>query len=345
MINLFDTIVFVVLLCCEKLKYMKDNRMLNKINSKHKRIALIGILIIILFISISLLNIDYYIKALYDKKLMISKDQPMPTTETALNKIKDNHSLLQKNVYITELFFIFNNGYYRAAQEEIINERLYNILDIGSSAIDIGASDGRTVQPMLDKSKYGKIIAFEPDSEFYNKLNLRFNGHENVIIENCAVFDKSGEAIYYSYSNNPWESGLSAREGRMQTEGNNNGDLTEINIITKTLDEFINDFESIDMIKIDAESSEMNILIGGENLIKKFRPVILTEFGSEVKYFNHNEDELFDFVKRNNYYLCDLFGNIFHSKKQWKNYLKDVTWDFLLIPEEKYSDLINKIRE
>ena len=308
-----------------------------------QKIILIFTLTFVLIISISFFNIDNTMKTIYYLKSKISNNQTTPSIIKATKKVKKNYFLLQKNIYITELFFIINNGYYQASQENIIKEHLYNILDRGCSAIDIGASDGRTLQPMADKSVYGKIIAFEPFPDFYTLLEGIFGRYYNVTIENCALYDKSGDAVLYSYTNNPFEGGLSPREDRMQKEGNNNGNLVEIPVKTKTLDEYIDEFETLDLIKIDTEASEMNILLGGENLIKKFRPVIITEFGGDIKYFNHIESELFDYTERNDYYLCDLFGNIFHSRMQWNNYLKGVTWDFILIPKEKYKDIIEKI--
>lgn len=317
--------------------------MIYKLLTKYIKPALTVFFIFILAISIAFFNIDNTMKFIYNLKLKISKNQTSPSVTKAIKNVKKNYSLLQKNIYITELYFIINNGYYQASQEEIIKEHLYNILDRGRSAIDIGASDGRTLQPMADKSAYGKIIAFEPFPDFYTLLEGIFGRYYNVIIENYALYDKSGDAVLYSYTNNPFEGGLSPREDRMQKEGNNNGNLVEIPVKTKTLDEYIDEFETLDLIKIDTEASEMNILLGGENLIKKFRPVIITEFGGDIKYFNHIESELFDYTERNNYYLCDLFGNIFDTKKQWNNYPKNVTWDFLLIPKEKYKDTIDKI--
>jgi hypothetical protein len=51
-----------------------------------------------------------------------------------------------------------------------------------------------------------------------------------------------------------------------------------VNVIT--LDKKFNEIKKLDLIKIDAEGHEIQVLKGSLNLIKKFKPVILTEYDS-----------------------------------------------------------------
>ena len=197
---------------------------------------------------------------------------------------------------------------------------------------------------MLNKSSYGQLIAFEPNPLFFDILKDIFNKYNNLIIENCALYDKAGNYIYFFYENNPWESGLSKREKRIQKEGNQNGNILEIPVKTKILDEYLDSFESLDLIKMDTELAEMNILLGGENLIKKFRPILLIEFQDDIKYFNHTKSELYEYTEKLDYYLCDLFGNIFYNKEVREKYPNGVIWDFLVIPKEKYNDVKERIK-
>jgi hypothetical protein len=54
-----------------------------------------------------------------------------------------------------------------------------------------------------------------------------------------------------------------------------------INIVS--LDNKFSEIEKLDLIKIDAEGHEVPILKGAKELIKKFKPLILTEFDLKNK--------------------------------------------------------------
>jgi len=74
------------------------------------------------------------------------------------------------------------------------------------------------------------------------------------------------------------------------------------------------------MIKIDIEGSEFEALIGGEELLKKFKPVIILEFSPNI-------------------YEQDYIGK---TQSLYK-YLKDLGYHIAVIDED-ISDLEEKIK-
>ena len=78
----------------------------------------------------------------------------------------------------------------------------------------------------------------------------------------------------------------------------------KIEITSRSFDEiFFEDFNN-SLVKIDVEGSELNVLNGMENFIKKFKPDIFCEIG-------HNHDEIIELLKNHGYYC---------NKIDWKSF-------------------------
>ena len=172
--------------------------------------------------------------------------------------------------------------YYRKSKESEL-EILSLLCDKSLISIDIGASDGLYLAPMR---KYSKLcIAFEPRSVAKNNLDFLFRKCPNVIIEEFALSNYTGNAKLQIFKDD---------EGRSTIEKVN--DLTKegiveiVNVPVIKLDDFIIQGE-VGFIKIDVEGHEENVLRGALNLLKKFHPNILVEIEER-----HNKGS-FDRVK------------------------------------------------
>lgn len=78
----------------------------------------------------------------------------------------------------------------------------------------------------------------------------------------------------------------------------------KIVIISKSFDEIFSDNFEKSLIKIDVEGSEINVIKGMENFIKKFKPDIFCEIG-------HNHDKIIELIKKYGY-SCE--------KIDWKSF-------------------------
>ena len=154
----------------------------------------------------------------------------------------------------------------------IIEEWLKNIKS-DSTVLDIGAQSGSYT---LSAKFYpeSKWYSFEPDPDNYKLLleNLKLNDINNVITSPEALSNKVGDQIL----------NICSSHRGLNTLGNNllrfsKDDSIECHVKTNTIDNLFLD-TPIDLIKIDTEGGEYDILMGGLETIKKYKPKILLEF-------------------------------------------------------------------
>jgi FkbM family methyltransferase len=132
-------------------------------------------------------------------------------------------------------------------------------------ALDIGAHIGLwavQLDPVFDM-----VHAFEPQAESFDAL-IENVGGKGVIVHHCAVSDKSG-VVWIG------EIGLAAHVVDAGTP-------KAIQVPAVTLDQL--ELIDVDFIKIDVEGYETFVLRGGENTIRRDRPVIVIEQKHERRY-------------------------------------------------------------
>ena len=130
------------------------------------------------------------------------------------------------------------------------------------SYIDIGANDGDTAVPFIDK--FEKIFAFEPNPNTYIKIP------EPVQKYNIALADYIGEAQLKipSETNNPEHGSIAQRR-------NKNWDGQSYTVDVNLLDNF--DIKDVDFIKIDVEQGELEVIKGAMKTISTYKPTIMFE--------------------------------------------------------------------
>jgi FkbM family methyltransferase len=152
-------------------------------------------------------------------------------------------------------------------------EFFYNLIKDGYCVLDVGAQSG--VFSLM--AKYLPTVnfhSFEPDPINFQCLleNLEINEIENVKPYDIALSSEVGYA----------EFNICTTHRGLNTLGKNvlnfkNYETEKISIDTSTIDEvFAN--QKIDLIKIDTEGCECDILLGGFNTIKKYKPKIFLEY-------------------------------------------------------------------
>lgn len=219
----------------------------------------------------------------------------MPHTYYYLNNKKFPIFVTKKTKEITPYTFqpngkMWENNSIKQFFSCIDNNNNYNI-------VDIGAQTGlySLFAKYLPNSTF---YSFEPFTDTYNCLNdnLKLNDIHNVKTFNFGISDKSGTNI------------LNTSKGHngLHTMGNplRFNDIKPITINTTTLDDFF--FSKnipVHFIKIDTEGWEYNILKGGENTIKKYKPIIQLEWNiTNMKQCNTTEHELLSLLNKYKYY-------------------------------------------
>jgi len=179
-------------------------------------------------------------------------------------------------------------GLYAKAETALFKE----LIKKGMVVVDIGANIGYfTLLAARLVGEKGRVFAFEPEPYNYSLLckNVGANGCNNVTVVQKAVFNESGKMRLFLEKRNLGGHSLS-KAGILNGTG-----FTTIDVIS--LDEFFrNKGFKIDVIKMDAEGSEMGILQGMANLISEsdnlriiteFSPALLRGFGfSPIVFLN-----------------------------------------------------------
>jgi len=142
---------------------------------------------------------------------------------------------------------------------------------------DIGANSGQNID--LFKSKFKKVIAFEPNPKLYESL-LNYFSDENVIVDNRALSNKE-EIKEFRISNMDVLSTFSEdwiNNGRFAGHYKWN-EFVEVQ--TTTLNSIINEFGIPDYIKIDVEGYEYEVLLSFSMLLEN--TIISFEWSEEQK--------------------------------------------------------------
>lgn len=122
------------------------------------------------------------------------------------------------------------------------------------------------------------VIAFEPVPEIYEKLNIniKLNGLSNVLTKRQAVSDKSGTAAFAIRSSYDNSGGLNNGMGSLVKF--DSFMRQEITVAVETLDtNLASRLGRVGLIKIDVEGAEDLVLKGGGGLIRKDRPIVISE--------------------------------------------------------------------
>lgn len=141
--------------------------------------------------------------------------------------------------------------------------------------LDIGANVGTFLYQLENTLSHSNIYAFEPNK----KLNIRLKRlFPKMNISSVALSDENTTAEFKV----PIIKGkMVASRGTLNTSYKEKGE--EKSYIEKVKVTKLDDWASaeklnkIDFIKIDVEGNELKTLMGGKNIIKKFKPTLMVE--------------------------------------------------------------------
>ena len=171
------------------------------------------------------------------------------------------------------------DGEYQKIQRDAILE----FVNKDGNAIDIGAHVGFWLRDMCKQFKH--VYAFEPIEEVRQCLA------KNVSAENYSTYSvglgAKNENLKVNY--NPAETG--------NTHASKDGNQT---ITIRKLDDM--NLPKIDYIKVDTEGFEIEVLKGGEKLIKEYKPFVHVEVKGKVLVKQGlSSDDVDEYLKSINY--------------------------------------------
>lgn len=181
-------------------------------------------------------------------------------------------------------------------------------------AIDVGAHLG-LMSIILSQlvGKKGKVISFEPTPQTYSVLKqvIKMNSAEESVFPVNKAVSKENTTIDFF---------LSSDEGSNSNSlvPKNHRDRKPIKISVTSIDLFVveNKISKVDFMKIDAEGSEYDVLLGAEKTIKNYRPIIILALHPPlIKNNNHDISNIYDFLINNHYKIT--FENYILSKEEF----------------------------
>lgn len=172
------------------------------------------------------------------------------------------------------------NLYYYGFFEEGLTKMILEYLKPGMTFIDIGAHLGYfSLLGSLIVGGEGKVHSFEPTPSTFNILRSNLYAKKNVELKNMAVYSNNTNLSIYDYGVR-YSAFNSLYSARLPNKAISKLDPIKIDVQAISLDEYIIANNIIpNFIKIDAESSEYEILLGMEKTIAKFHPIITIEVG------------------------------------------------------------------
>lgn len=162
----------------------------------------------------------------------------------------------------------------------VINKKKHQVL------FDIGANIGvHTVQWLNLSSSLKMVYAFEPSQTtkvILEKNIIEHNLNERVTSVSIALADFNGEASFFEAADNAYSALKDT--GRKLIK-------TTYTVPVQTIDTFITQQQvsKVDFIKIDVEGAEEQVIKGGIETLKKFKPDLFIEIYKGVNSNNNPE--------------------------------------------------------
>ena len=205
-----------------------------------------------------------------------------------------------------------------------LNETNYIIDNVRDDmhVLDIGANIGYYTTLLCKKAKNGMVYAFEPNTDNFNllKRNLSLNNFNNFKLFRVACGDDICRKELYLSENNKGDH-------RLYNLKNENRYFETVDVVK--IDSLLSDIKRLDFVKIDIQGYELSALKGTSSLLKKFKPIIISEFWPEglklnhvspIEYINFFLELDYEFFNIDSYYLNSRVTKI--NKNQLKSLLK-----------------------
>jgi len=211
--------------------------------------------------------------------------------------------------------------------KEESRSKLYSLLKIGDTAIDIGANMGET---LMNFSKIvqsnGNTHGFEPDSINYARCveNLKLNNLKNITLNKLGLGNAAGE--FRIKVDTPTNRG----GNRITDQNDENSEIIQV----ITLDQYVLDknISKIDLIKIDVEGFEFNVLRGAEQTLSKYNPVLFIELDNDnLKQQNASAKILIKFLAEKGYEITNADDD---SPVTENNNFEKCHYDIICIPSK-----------
>jgi len=219
----------------------------------------------------------------------------------------------------------------------------------GQSAISIDVGANLGLYSQLFSSFGGSVVAFEPQYSLYRYL-LRVLP-ESVSVHNKVLSSQSGHTTLRI----PHLGRILGKIGRLDAlatmhdandldvKGIKGAHQEEVEVVT--LDEFVSSFSRVDILKIDVEGHEFDVLLGGLDLISRFKPLIFMEIAEKN---GSDSRKICDLMKSLNYSLYQYSqdkGDLVETDLSFNRQTPEGLKNFNFLGFANGSPLLNDFRD
>lgn len=171
--------------------------------------------------------------------------------------------------------------------------------------LDIGANVGTFTLSLAARAQRGTVHGFEPAPATAARLrrNVEINGLENVVVNECAVADRTGVMGIWvpgaRWKGNLYNTGMTSPYVGRGVPGWHRETVACIR-----LDDYVAQqrLQRVDAIKIDVEGGELDVLEGARASIGRFRPLVVMEANhAPLHAAGRSVDTVLEFWRDNGY--------------------------------------------
>jgi FkbM family methyltransferase len=194
---------------------------------------------------------------------------------------------------------IYRYGFY----EEGLSNIFLNYLKPGMTFFDVGAHFGYfSLLGSALVGAQGQVHSFEPTPSTFDILKKNTLRKENIKINNNALFSENRDLVLKDYGIKYSAFNSLFTSYKLNNNEIINTKITEHKVKGISIDDYVEKNSIVpNFIKIDAENSEYNILVGSKKTIEKYHPLITIEVGDKEVNKNSNSRDLIDYLMNSNY--------------------------------------------
>jgi len=153
----------------------------------------------------------------------------------------------------------------------------------GGNIIDVGSNQGQWAIRAHQFLTPQKLLCFEPDPTTFSRGEIRLSEFEEIICHNFALSNKCSEELFYVTENDHCSSLYKPLSEAQEFYDGKLDEKKTIVVITTCLDE-IRTPDRIDLIKIDVQGSELAVIEGARETLKKTSLIMI-----EANFRSHYE--------------------------------------------------------
>ena len=217
------------------------------------------------------------------------------------NHIKDRH---------------FPEGYpewIQIAIDDVVSEFLHKVsetfdLSTINNIFDIGSLNGIESVKFTEKLNNVSVYTFEPNKESYNNVLISTEDNDNILVSNLAVSDFNGKSEFFiTYEN---MGGSSLLEPMLLNKTGYQNEKTEVDVVK--LSDWCpqNNIDSIDLMWMDTQGSELNIFKGMGDLLYTVKGIYVES--SNIPYY-HGAANKNDVIQYLSEYGLQLVHESYHD--------------------------------